>query len=164
MFGHTPHHAPTLDPVPRAVAIAGLAGIALIHLLDTHDTFAEVPYKGFLFVGLIVASVVVAGLLLHRPDTLAWVATTALALATLVAFVVSRTVGLPQGADDIGNWWEPLGLASLFVEAAVVALGVSVLVRHARSGPALHEPAPPRWRDELPDDRDAPLRRERTPV
>jgi len=38
------------------------------------------------------------------------------ALAALLGFVYSRTVGLPGGGDDIGNWWEPLGLASLFVE------------------------------------------------
>src|SRR4051794_20333887 len=113
MFDHTHHRSATLDPVARAVAIAGLAAIALIHLLDAHDTFAEVPYKGFLFVGLIVASVVVAGLLLHRPDTLAWLAATGLALATLLAFVVSRTLGLTQGAADIWDWWVPFGLASL---------------------------------------------------
>jgi hypothetical protein len=161
MLEHTYDRSPVVEPVARAVAIAGLAGIALVHLLDAHDTFAEVPYKGFLFVGLILASVVVAGLLLYKPDTRAWVAATALALATLVAFVWSRTIGLPNGADDIGNWWEPLGLASLFVEGAVVALGVSVLAR--RHAAAVEIPRA-RWRDEAAaeEDRDAPLRRERT--
>jgi hypothetical protein len=41
--------------------------------------------------------------------------------------VISRAVGLPQGADDIGNWAEPLGLASLFVEGTLVALAATVL-------------------------------------
>ena len=50
-----------------------------------------------------------------------------LPLGAFVAFVVSRTVGLPNGADDIGNWWEPLGLASLFVEGALVVLAAAVL-------------------------------------
>ena len=46
-------------------------------------------------------------------------------LGALVGFVFSRTVGLPGGADDIGNWTEPLGLASLFVEGSLVALGAA---------------------------------------
>jgi hypothetical protein len=33
---------------------------------------------------------------------------------------VNRTVGMPGAMDDIGNWWEPLGLLSLMVEAWVV--------------------------------------------
>jgi hypothetical protein len=44
-----------------------------------------------------------------------------------MGFVVSRTIGLPGGTDDIGNWTEPLGLASLFVEGCLVALGAAVL-------------------------------------
>jgi hypothetical protein len=34
----------------------------------------------------------------------------------------SRTTGLPNSTGDIGNWSEELGLASLFVEGAVVVL------------------------------------------
>jgi hypothetical protein len=39
------------------------------------------------------------------------VATAAALVGAIVAFVISRTVGLARGADDIGNWTEPLGLA-----------------------------------------------------
>ena len=45
--------------------------------------------------------------------------------------MISRTVGLPQGADDIGNWTEPLGLASLFVEGSLVVLSAAVLRERA---------------------------------
>jgi hypothetical protein len=58
-----------------------------------------------------------------------------LPLGAFAAFVYSRTVGLPSGAGDIGNWWEPLGLASLFVEGSLVALSASVL--RATSGTRL---------------------------
>lgn len=51
----------------------------------------------------------------------------------MAAFVVSRTVGLPGGADDIGNWSEPLGLASLFVEGCLVALSSRMLVETAEA-------------------------------
>jgi hypothetical protein len=33
------------DAVARAVAVVGLVGVALIHLLDAHDTFVEATYK-----------------------------------------------------------------------------------------------------------------------
>jgi hypothetical protein len=39
-------------------------------------------------------------------------------------YVINRTVGLPQAIDDIGNWTEPLGLASLLVEGFVIAIAV----------------------------------------
>jgi hypothetical protein len=71
-----------------------------------------------------VASVAVAFSLLHSGSARAWAAAGLLAAATLVGFVLSRTTGLPNASEDIGNWTEPLGLASMFVEGAVVILAV----------------------------------------
>ena len=115
------------DGIARAVAVIGLAGVALIHLLDAPATFQSAAYKGWLYVGLILGCVVVAGALVRSSDRRAWTAAALLSLGAIVAFVISRTVGLPQGADDIGNWSEPLGIASLFVEGAVVALASAAL-------------------------------------
>jgi hypothetical protein len=116
--------------VARPIAIVGLAGIALIHLLDAHDTFVSTPYKGWLYLGLIAGSLGAAALLARRDDPRGWAAAGILSVGALVAFVYSRTVGLPQSADDIGNWWEPLGLASLFVEGCVAALSAAVLLQY----------------------------------
>jgi hypothetical protein len=121
------------DAVARAAAVVGLAGVALIHLLDAHDTFLEAPYRGWLYVALIAGTLLAAGALVRRSDTRAWAAAAALSAGAFGAFVVSRTVGLPGGGDDIGNWWEPLGLASLFVEGAVVALAAAVLAERRRA-------------------------------
>ena len=115
------------DGIARAVAVIGLAGVALIHLLDAPATFQSAAYKGWLYVGLILGCVVAAGALIRSSDRRAWTAAALLSLGAIVAFVISRTVGLPQGADDIGNWSEPLGLASLFVEGSLVALSASAL-------------------------------------
>ena len=115
------------DAVARAIAVVGLAGVALIHLLDSPGTFGEQAYKGWLYVGLIAGSIVTAAALIRSSDSRAWLAAALLPLGALAGFVVSRTVGLPGGADDIGNWTEPLGLASLFVEGCLVALSVAVL-------------------------------------
>lgn len=119
------------DAVRRTVAVVGLAGVALVHVLDAPDTFAAAPYKGWLYVALIVGSLATAAVLLRRSDPRAWAAAGLLSAGAFLAFVVSRTVGLPQGADDIGNWWEPLGLASLFVEGSLVALAAAVLYERA---------------------------------
>jgi hypothetical protein len=40
----------------------------------------------------------------------------------LIAFLASRTIGLPQIEDDIGNWSEPLGLPAIAAEATMVVL------------------------------------------
>src|SRR5712691_8433830 len=126
----------TNDPqngVARAVAVVGLAGVALIHVLDAHNTFLSSAYNGWLYVGLIAATLGAAAVLLRRDDARAWIAAGLFPLGAFLAFVYSRTVGLPGGADDIGNWWEPLGLSSLFVEGVLVLLSASVLLERARA-------------------------------
>ena len=119
--------------VRRIIAVVGLAGIALIHLLDLPSKMDETPYLGWAFIGLIVASLVVAEALIRGDDPRAWLAAGVLAAATIAGYVVSRAWGLPgQPEDDLGNWQEPLGMASLLVEAIVVWLAVSRLT--TRSG------------------------------
>ena len=125
------------DAITRGVAVVGLAGVALIHVLDAHDTFVSSPYKGALYLGLIGGTLLTAAALLRGSDARAWAAAGALSIGAFLAFVYSRTVGLPGGADDIGNWWEPLGLASLFVEGCVVALSASVLAERLRARASL---------------------------
>ena len=97
----------------RPVAVVGLAGVALIHLLDAPGTFADAPYKGWLYVALIAGSLATAAALVRSDDLRAWAAAAALPAGAIVTFVISRTIGLPQGADDIGNWTEPLSFEAV---------------------------------------------------
>jgi hypothetical protein len=92
-----------------------------------------------MYIALMVASVVVAFYLLHTGATRAWAAAGLLAGATLAGFVLSRTTGLPNASDDVGNWTEALGLASMFVEGAVIVLAgyAWALARHERR-PGVH--------------------------
>jgi hypothetical protein len=115
------------DGVLRALAAVGLLGIALIHLLDLPGKFGETPYMAWMYVGLIVGSVGLAGAFVRTSDDRAWGAAAALAASVLVGYTLSRTTGLPQASDDIGNWGEPLGIASLFVEGGVLSLSAAVL-------------------------------------
>jgi hypothetical protein len=114
--------------IRRVVGAAALVGIALTHLLDLGGKLEETPYVGVAFIGLILASLLLAGVLVRRDDTRAWFAGGLVAAATVIGFVVSRTVGLPGApADDIGNWLEPLALAALLAEGVVIGLAASRL-------------------------------------
>src|SRR5689334_18225103 len=110
------------DAIVRGLAIVGLGGIALIHVLDAPGTFQDTPYLGWMYVALIGSCIMLAGAHLRGSDARVWAATAALALSVIAGYVISRTVGLPGKADDIGNWNESLGIASLFVEASVAVL------------------------------------------
>ena len=119
---HTIRHA-TL----RGVGFVGLLAIALVHLLDVIGKMSETPYLGVMYIGLMIASVIVAFALLHTGRPITWVAAGALAGLTLLGFILSRTTGLPSATDDIGNWKEGLGLASMFVETGVILLSAYAL-------------------------------------
>jgi hypothetical protein len=117
------HKALVQDAVARVVAVVGLLGIALIHLLDVIGKFAETPYLAWMYIGAILSAVALAGWLIVKGSSrAAWAATGGLAAAILAGFVLSRTTGLPSATGDIGNWSEGLGLASMFVETGLLAL------------------------------------------
>jgi hypothetical protein len=110
-------------------AIAGLAGAAYIHLEELSGKFAEVPYLGVGYALLSIACIAaIVGILLR--DTRAWYLAGATTLATVIGFVLTRTVGLPGSTDDIGNWSEPIGTWSLIFEGLVVALSVVLITFH----------------------------------
>jgi hypothetical protein len=119
----TSHHvyAPG-DAALRSAGAVALVGVALIHFLDVFDKFKETPYLGVLYLGSIAGSLVAAALL-TRPDARpGWALGGGVAALTFLGYVLSRTTGLPLSHGDVGNWLEPLGLASLFVEGLVVVI------------------------------------------
>jgi len=123
------HHA---EPATRALGAAGLTGIALIHLLDLPGKFSETPYLAWMYIALIVSALVVAAEIVRTGAARAWAAGAALAGGALAGYTLTRTVGLPQAHGDIGNWTEPLGLASLFVEGVFVALAAAAVAMRGR--------------------------------
>ncbi len=100
----------------QIATVMGLAGIAVIHILDLPGKFAEAPYLAYGYIGIIM----VAGFLIERlltgKRTVDYLISSLLSVAVLVGFIVNRTVGMPGATGDIGNWLEPLGFLSLFVE------------------------------------------------
>jgi hypothetical protein len=61
------------------------------------------------------------------PAWLGWAAGVLLGTGPFIAYIASRTVGLPGDPGDVGNWGYWVGTVALVVEAALAVLSVSVL-------------------------------------
>lgn len=141
---------PADEALERMVAIASLAGIAVVHALQLRAAFDEAGYLGGLFVAAVVASVLLAAALTVSGDPRALWAAGSLAGMLLLGYVISRTVGLPSATDDVGEWAEPPGLVAMVVEGLLVVLSGAVLAaRRPLMSPATerqpvgHAPAHP---------------------
>jgi hypothetical protein len=84
-----------------------------------------------------------AAILTRTSDGLAWTATGGLAAVILLCYVVSRSVGLPGFTDDVGEWAEAPGLASMVIEGLLVFLTTAVLLtrEHPMRSLAAHSTA-----------------------
>jgi hypothetical protein len=124
--------APVSEQAARLLAVVGLAGIAVIHILDAPGTFEGVKYIFWLYIAIIVGAIPFSLLLLQWSSRLAWVGPALLAAGPLVGYLLTRSVGLPGDSADIGNWLDSLGLASMFVESAVLSLSLARLAVGSR--------------------------------
>ena len=113
---------PASDATARAVGVVGFGAIALIHVLDLQAKIHETPYLAVAYLALVLGMLVAGFDLIRGHTRRGWLVGGVLAAATFAGYSVNRTWGLPGATDDIGNWLEPLGLASLFVEASVALL------------------------------------------
>ena len=118
-------HGLVRDMAARATVTVGLAAIAVIHLLDSIGKYSETRYVFWLYIALILGCIVVSGGVLFTRSRTAFLAAAGLAASAAIGYVISRTTGLPNATGDVGNWTEPLGLASLFVEGSVVAVAAT---------------------------------------
>ncbi len=113
--------------VPRALAATGLVAVAVLHIAAAGDEWGDTRGIFWLFVALAAVCLALAVRLGFGLDRWAWAAVSTVAGAAIVGYVLSRTTGLPGATDDIGDWANPLGLAALAVEAALIPLAVLVL-------------------------------------
>ena len=109
-----------------------IAAATHIPLIRVH--LEEAPYVGWLFIALSVVCVVLAVAILFVDSPRLWIISGAVCLAAVVAFLASRTVGLPQIGDDVGNWTEPLWIPAVASEAMMVALAWVHLLRTGHLG------------------------------
>lgn len=122
----------TLGRLGEFAGAAALLVVAWIHIVDLPGKMSEVPYLGVAYVVLIAGSLLAAALLL-RKDRRGWFIGGLLAAGAAVAFVLSRTTGLPAATDDVGNWSETLGTCALIAEGFVALLATASLAVTGRS-------------------------------
>ena len=72
----------------------------------------------WMYIALIAGSLVAAGAVLFTRSRARFARRRRPRRERAAGYVLSRTTGLPNATGDIGNWTEPLGLASLFVEGS----------------------------------------------
>jgi hypothetical protein len=110
-----------------------------IPLIRAH--LEEAPYVGWLFIALSVVCVALAVAILFVDHVGVWLLSAAVCFAAVVAFLASRTVGLPQIGDDVGNWTEPMGIPAVASELLVVALaGLHLRSFRSRGAPVGRTP------------------------
>lgn len=109
----------------RVVLIPAALITALSHVPVTGPHLKEAHYIGVLFIVLEAASVLVALAVLGSESRFLAGAAAGLAALAIGAYLLTRSVALPEIGDDVGNWTEPLGIVALTAEAAMVLAGLA---------------------------------------
>ena len=106
--------------------------VGLIHLVDAPDSMTESTTKGLSFYANFVGAIVAAvGIFLHR--TWGWALGILVAAGAFVGYIVSRTVGIFGLPPDV--WLEPIGIASLVVEAFFILVALRALTGRRQVSP-----------------------------
>jgi hypothetical protein len=111
----------------RWIAILALLTAAAAHVPVIPPHLREAPYIGVLFILLVVVCIALSAALAVTDSGTVWAITVLVGALAVLAYVVSRTVGLPQIGDDIGNWGEPLGVVSIAAESAAALCGIATM-------------------------------------
>jgi hypothetical protein len=121
-----------------AVRFAGAAlalAVATVHVADqggitafTSPSWIGWGYRLIEAGGVLTALVLLATARVRIiPDWAGWAAGVLLGTGPFVAYILSRSVGVPGDPGDVGNWGYWVGTVSLLVEAALVVLSMSML-------------------------------------
>lgn len=106
-----------------------LTGIGWMHFKDIPDKLGETAYLGWLYVLLVAGCAAAGAWLLSSHWKNGYLLGLLISGGAILAYTLTRTVGLPNAKGDIGNWAEPAGIISLILEAAFVVLSVVQLRR-----------------------------------
>lgn len=121
VFGR--YHSPLRWPVMLMLLVSAVAHIPVVA-----PELGETVYVGVLFLVLIVADCVLIAALLVRDAAGVWLLTAVTTGLALLAYVFSRTTGLPGLSNYTGEWVSTPGLAALISEGVGCALAIAALV------------------------------------
>jgi hypothetical protein len=106
----------------KSLAIAAIVGAGFIHVVEAQDAFGEATYKGLLFVANGAGALAAAIGIYRDQRTLGWLLGVLVAGGAIIAYVASRTIGLPGLPAEPDAWFEPMGVAALLCETLFVVL------------------------------------------
>jgi hypothetical protein len=129
------------DTAVRMVGAILALAVAAVHVADQGGmtAFASPDWIGWSYrlieVGGVLTALVMISPLPAVPalNWARWAAAALLGAGPFVAYILSRSVGVPGDSGDVGNWGYWVGTVSLFIEAALVVLSISMLLTLRRS-------------------------------
>ena len=124
----------------RVAAAGCLLGAEAIHVAVMNDHFEEWLLAGLFFLAISLAEGLLAAALLARPSAAVSRLAVGVSLATVVLWLVSRTIGLPGGPAA--------GVAEPFGHADSIASLLELLTAAALLGPAAAPTSTPRPRSD----------------
>jgi len=114
----------------RYVAIVAALVSAVVHAQLVPEHLEEVPYIGTLFlIGTVLLVLAVIALLVRPWRRAGWWLGSLVCSGMIVGYVLSRTIGLPQGYKE--EWGDTAGTVSLVVQA-VFLLAAALTAAQAR--------------------------------
>ena len=122
--------------LPRVAGAVLCLAVAAIHVIDQGGIpGSKTPaYVGDGYYALEIIAVVTAALLIAGAARAGWFVAMGVAAGPFIGYVLSRGPGLPGYTDDVGHWTEPLGLASLGVEAVLFVMAATLFLRGTTYG------------------------------
>lgn len=116
--------------LPGLTRAAGIVSVSLLGVINVWAAWQPATpgyVAGLLGVGAVGSFVAALGLVVGRRAA-GWLLAVATSLLCLIAYLLSRAIGLPGFGAAVGAWHHPVGTVSLLLEAFVVGLYVSLRV------------------------------------
>ena len=119
----------------RGLAVLAALAAGAVHVPVIGEHLEEAPYMGVLFILLTVAAVLVAVVVWVRDSPAVYAVGAVICALAVAGYAATRVVAFPDLADDVGNWFEPLGVAAVVSETAFVGLAAAALHQRSRGAP-----------------------------
>jgi len=117
----------------RGVGALSLLAAAAAHVPVAPEHLREAPYMGVAFIGFSVIATLLAVLVAAAGSRIGYALAAGLCGAAIGMYALTRIVALPQLADDVGNWTEPLGVVSVATELVALIASAAALAVHRRN-------------------------------
>jgi hypothetical protein len=144
--------AGAVTPAVRFIGALLCVAVVVIHVIDQGGipgsktpSYVGIGYWFLEIVGILTAVVLVA----TPPAPPTWFIAVGVGAGPLLGYVLSRGPGLPSYSDDVGNWFEPLGVLSLAVEAVLIVVALTAFRRDGGTLPGARERFSPQVPDRL---------------